>query len=114
MNSASHKTIRLASTDDIPEGEGREFRIGQRYVAIFRVNGHFYALEDMCPHAGAPLNNGPTRDCVVTCLWHGWRFDLRDGTCINHPKGRDVPVYPITVHGTDLYVTLPADDTVSP
>lgn len=106
--------VRLASTDDIPEGEGREFRLGQRYIAIFRLNDAFYALEDMCPHAGAPLNNGPVRDDTVTCLWHGWRFNLRDGACINHPQGRDVPVYPITVRGKDLYVTLPTNDAAAP
>jgi nitrite reductase/ring-hydroxylating ferredoxin subunit len=103
-------TIRLASIDDIPEGEGREFRVGARYVAIFRHKDQFYALEDMCPHAGAPLNNGPIEKGTVTCLWHGWRFNLHDGVCTNLPRGRNVPTYPITVQGQDLYVTLPVDE----
>ena len=110
MNISPSQTIRLASVEDVPEGEGREFRVGARYVAIFRHHGQFYALEDMCPHAGAPLNNGPIQQGTVTCLWHGWRFNLHDGVCINHPRGRDVPTYPITIQGQDLYVTLPAEE----
>ena len=115
MSSTSLQTIRLASIEDIPEGSGREFQIGKRYVAIFRHNGQFYALEDVCPHAGAPLNNGPIYNGTVTCLWHGWRFNLHDGVCVTHTRGYnvDVPTYPVTVRGYDLYVTLPADDTPS-
>jgi nitrite reductase/ring-hydroxylating ferredoxin subunit len=111
MNTTPLRIIRLASIEDIPEGEGREFQVGKRYVALFRYDGQFYAMEDMCPHAGAPLNNGPVHNGTVTCLWHGWRFNLHDGVCVNLSRGGAVPTYPVTVHGQDVYVTLPADDT---
>lgn len=110
MNMPTSQTVRLASIEDIPEGEGREFRVGSRYVAIFRHHGQFYALEDMCPHAGAPLNNGPLYQGTVTCLWHGWRFNLHDGVCTNNPRSRDVATYPLMVRGQDLYVTLPTEE----
>lgn len=107
MSPEASYTICLASVDDIPEGQGREFRVGDQFIAIFRHNGQFYALEDMCPHAGAPLNDGPLEGATVTCLWHGWRFSLHDGACLNVPRGHPVPTYPITIEGHDLYVTLP-------
>jgi nitrite reductase (NADH) small subunit len=109
MDATPLQTIRLASIDDIPEGEGREFKVGERYVAIFRHQGQFYALEDVCPHAGAPLNNGPLQNGTVTCLWHGWRFSLHNGACTNYSRGQGVATYPVTLRGQDLYVTLPAD-----
>ncbi len=109
MNTSTSGMIRLARTEEIPEGEGREFKVGQRYVAIFRSEGQFYALEDMCPHAGAPLNNGPVYSGMVSCLWHGWRFSLRDGVCVNLPKAPAVATFPVTIRGEDLYVTLPAE-----
>jgi nitrite reductase/ring-hydroxylating ferredoxin subunit len=101
------RTVRLASVRDIPEGQGREFRVGELFVAIFRDKGEFYAIEDMCPHAGAPLNDGPVSNCAVMCLWHGWKFSLKDGTCLNVPRGLPLTLYPVTVDGDDLYVTLP-------
>jgi nitrite reductase (NADH) small subunit len=113
MNSAASHTIRLANIEEIPEGEGREFRVGERFVALFRIDGQFYALEDMCPHAGAPLNNGPVQNGTVTCLWHGWRFNLHNGACLAPPRGPNVPTYPVTIQGQDLYVTLPLDDAES-
>ena len=64
-------TIRLACTTEIPEGAGREFKVGERYIAIFRSEGHFYAIEDDCPHAGAPLNDGAVHQGIVACLRHG-------------------------------------------
>ena len=109
MHPTASRTIRLASVDEIPEGEGREFRVGERFVAIFHYEGQFYALEDICPHVGAPLNNGQLHDGTVMCMWHGWCFNLHDGVCINLPRGRNVPTFPVTVQGQDLYVTLPAD-----
>ncbi len=110
MSTETSRTIRLASVDDIPEGQGREFRVGELFVAIVRHQGAFYAMEDMCPHAGAPMNDGPLSDGTITCLWHGWRFSLRDGSCLNVPRGFPLITYPVTVDGGDIYVTLPARD----
>ena len=103
-------TIRLASIDDIPEGQGREFHVGDRYIALFRHQGQFYAIEDECPHAGAPLYNCPLSKGTVTCVLHGWRFNLHDGACVNLPNAPAVPTFPVTVRGYDVYVTLPPSD----
>ena len=101
------QSVYVAKTHDIPEGEGREFRVGGYYVAVFHYAGQFYALEDICPHAGAPLYSGDLRDGTVMCMWHGWRFNLHDGVCINHPRACDVTTFPLTVRGEELYLTLP-------
>lgn len=110
MSTETSQTIRLASVKDIPEGEGREYRVGDLFVAIFRDQGEFYALEDYCPHAGAPLNDGPVSQGAVTCMWHGWKFSLRDGSCMNIPRGFPVRTFPLNIVGEDIYVTLPTND----
>ena len=110
MNVQTSGTIRLASIDDITEGQGREFHVGDRYIALFRHQGQFYAMEDVCPHAGAPLTNGPLSRGTVTCMLHGWRFNLHNGVCVNLPNAPAVPTFPVTVHGYDVYVTLPPND----
>lgn len=110
MSTQASGLIRLTSVQEIPEGGGREFRIGQRYIAVFRYQGTFYALEDACPHAGAPLNNGMLKDGTVMCMWHAWRFNLKDGVCQNIRKAPPVPTFPVTIQGDDLYVTLPGPE----
>lgn len=52
-------------------------------VAVFRAaDGAIYAVDNRCPHEGYPLSQGYVRDCVLTCAWHNFKFDLRDGSCL--------------------------------
>ena len=71
--------IALADEPDCPPGAVREFVAEGRVVAIFNVQGNIYALDGICPHQGGPLGQGTLKGCIVTCPWHGWQFDVRDG-----------------------------------
>lgn len=51
-------------------------------LAIYNVNGEFYAIENSCPHRGAPLDEGTFNGHIVECGWHGWQFDVRSGECL--------------------------------
>jgi nitrite reductase/ring-hydroxylating ferredoxin subunit len=51
-------------------------------LAVFNVNGEFYAIENSCPHKGAPLSEGAVCGHVVECGLHGWQFDVRTGECL--------------------------------
>ena len=68
----------LASAD-LPEGEGRQLVLAGRSVAVFRDGGRVFAIDGICPHAGAPLGPGPIEEGHVVCPWHGFRFRLADG-----------------------------------
>lgn len=72
--------VSVAHVDDIPVGKGKAFEVGERLIAIFNDNGTFFAIDDMCPHMGASLADGHLEDSAVACPWHGWRFDVRDGS----------------------------------
>ena len=52
--------------------EGRE-------LALFNVAGRYYAVDNVCPHQGGPIGEGLLEGSVVTCPWHGWRFDVCTG-----------------------------------
>lgn len=73
------KYVRVASTEDIPEGEGRCFEVNDQQIAIFNVDGTFYAMDNVCPHQGGPLGEGELDGQVVTCPWHAWDFDVTTG-----------------------------------
>ncbi len=51
-------------------------------LALFNVNGEYYAIDNSCPHRGAPLSEGAVCGYVVECALHGWQFDLRSGECL--------------------------------
>ena len=71
--------IAVASVTDIPAGQARAFMVDAREVAVFNVGGRFYAIENRCPHQGGPLADGWIDGDTVTCPWHAWCYDVRDG-----------------------------------
>lgn len=70
---------RAARADEIGEGEGRTVEVAGRWVALFKVAGAFYAVDNACPHMAGPLGAGRLEGFVVTCPLHSWRIDVRTG-----------------------------------
>jgi NAD(P)H-dependent nitrite reductase small subunit len=81
------KLVAVARVEDLPEGRGATVELpGGRELALYNAAGEFYAVENFCPHKGAPLAEGNLRGHTIECDWHGWRFDLRTGACLNQPS----------------------------
>ena len=97
---------RAAVIADIPAGTGKELVLGDRIVALYNVDGKFYALDGVCPHAGGPLGKGMLRKNIVTCPWHGWQFDVTTGRhCLTaHIQAKK---YAVVVQGDEVFVELP-------
>jgi nitrite reductase (NADH) small subunit/3-phenylpropionate/trans-cinnamate dioxygenase ferredoxin subunit len=95
----------VAKVGEIPEGQGRVFEVGGRLIAVFLDEGAYYAIDDACPHQGAPLSDGIVFDKSVTCTWHGWRFSLVDGRHLEGSRCR-VATYPVRVEGDDVQVAI--------
>lgn len=79
------RTITAGRVEDVPPGRGATVELlDGTELALFNVGGEFHAIENFCPHRGAPLADGPLCGHIVECDWHGWRFDLRTGQCLNN------------------------------
>ncbi len=90
--------------DDLPVGQIRHVKVGRRDIAVARVGDEFFALSNVCRHAFAPLAEGFMDGYHVMCPWHGWRYDVRDGTT-DHPDA-DVRTFPTRVVAGEVFVTL--------
>jgi nitrite reductase/ring-hydroxylating ferredoxin subunit len=97
--------VRVASINDVPPGQGTAVEADGHTIALFNVSGTFYAIGNTCLHRGGPLGEGLLDEKIVTCPWHGWRFDVTNGAAEANPTAK-VPVYPVKVEGQDLYVGL--------
>ena len=95
--------FKVCHVADIPEGEGYSYRVNDRVVALFHIDGHYYAINDACPHAGASLSAGHLEGCVVACPLHAWRFDVRDGTWLDNPSVA-TDAYPVVVEEDEVYI----------
>ncbi len=82
-----------------------EVIVGGRAVAIANVDGAFHAISNACSHAEGPLGEGTLEGCLVTCPYHAWTFDVRDGSCVNAPW-KPVRSYAVKVVGDAVCVEL--------
>lgn len=88
------------------ENEGQLVIVDGDEIALFRVDGQFFAVENRCPHRGGYLAEGMIREKVVVCPFHGWSFDLASGQSTNHP-GNAVGCFPVAVAGDEVTISLP-------
>ena len=90
----SERWVRACGTDELEAGAGRVFRHAGLQIALFRRDGgELHAIDNHCPHEGYPLVQGYVKDCLLTCAWHNFKFDLRDGRCVIGTE--DVRTWPV-------------------
>lgn len=96
---------RATTLSELPDGACRVFRKSGKQIALFRRAGRIYACNNRCPHEGYPLSKGDLDgDCVLTCNWHNWKFDLESGE--NLYGGDRLRVYPVEIRGEEIWVDL--------
>jgi NAD(P)H-dependent nitrite reductase small subunit len=78
--------VRVLAVADLPPGKGVETTVDGRPVALFNVEGAYYALSNTCPHRGGPLGQGFVEGQTVTCPWHAWTFDVSTGENVVNPE----------------------------
>jgi nitrite reductase/ring-hydroxylating ferredoxin subunit len=77
--------IDIAKVDEIPSGKIKHVEINGKEIMLANVNGKFYALDDRCGHMNALLSMGNVTDNVVTCPFHGAKFDVTSGKKLSEP-----------------------------
>jgi nitrite reductase/ring-hydroxylating ferredoxin subunit len=100
--------VRVAAAADLGEGAAFPVKLGNRPIALYRLDGNVYALDDVCTHALALLSQGFIADGAVECPLHGARFDIATGRCLAPPASVDLRVYAVRVAGEDVYVRAPS------
>ncbi len=92
---------------DVPPGKSVAVEFGGEKVALFNVDGTFYAVSNTCTHAGGPLSEGQVDGTVVTCPFHGATFDLTTGSVTGPPAGSAVTCYQVRVEGDEIQIAAP-------
>ncbi|MEI2618501.1 MAG: Rieske 2Fe-2S domain-containing protein [Thermomicrobiales bacterium] len=95
----------VLASDEIAEGERVVVEDGWSPVMLYRTAGQVYAVEDWCPHAGGPLSEGPIHDCIVTCPWHGSRFDVRNGAPLTGPASSPLRTFDVREDGGRILIS---------
>jgi nitrite reductase/ring-hydroxylating ferredoxin subunit len=112
---------RIGPAEEINEGERVIADVRGREIAVFNLDGEYHALSNYCTHQGGPACEGlltgtvdvdenaelcwARDDEIVSCPWHGWEFDVTDGSHLGSDRYR-LPTYDVRVVEGDLYVDL--------
>ncbi|HZX60390.1 MAG TPA: non-heme iron oxygenase ferredoxin subunit [Candidatus Methylomirabilis sp.] len=100
------KKVKVGQVTDLAPGEGKVVEADGHPIALYNVEGKFYALHNTCLHQGGPLGEGDVDGTVVTCPWHGWQYDVTTGTNVKNPSVK-VASFTVKVEGSDVLVELP-------
>ena len=110
----------LTEAAELPAGGHASFEVDGRFVAVYAVQGAYYAIEDVCTHDGEPLADAPVEAAtaedvamgasgpVVICPRHGARFCLRSGAVLCPPAYEPVQPFATRLEDGKLWVQLPA------
>ena len=99
--------VKVAKLADIADGGAICVEADGNQIALFKMDGECYALDNTCPHRGGPLSAGyfdPVRR-TVQCPWHGWMFNCLTGISPINPLHR-VQKYDVKIEGDEIYVDV--------
>jgi 3-phenylpropionate/trans-cinnamate dioxygenase ferredoxin subunit len=100
------KFVKVAKTGDIAPGQAKMVEVDGKNMALFNLEGNFYAIDDTCTHVGGPLSEGEIEGEQVTCPWHGSIFNIKTGEVLSPPARTGVASYNVRVEGSDIEIEV--------
>ncbi|QQR81078.1 MAG: Rieske (2Fe-2S) protein [Deltaproteobacteria bacterium] len=94
--------VHVGYVSEIPVGKAKSVDFENVKVAVFNIEGVFYAVKDACPHAQYPLAKGGLNGKIVSCSSHNWRFDVTNGACTKAEHGTDCSQIVLRTFNTDI------------
>ena len=98
--------ITVATTDELKSGERTVVEVKEHYIAVFNVDNHYYAIEDLCTHDDGPLAEGELTGMVIECPRHGAQFDITSGKVLRFPAIKPVPRYDVRVENGEIQIKI--------
>src|SRR6516165_6925919 len=98
----------VCATADIPPGSVKSFELGDEWVAVYNIDGTFYATEARCTHAMADLADGILEGDVIECSLHFGAFQVPSGKAVQAPCFTDLKTFRTEVRDGQVFVDLDA------
>lgn len=95
----------VAKVGDVPALGKKTVSVDGQEILLVNLKGTIYAVENECPHQGAPLAGALVKDTYLSCPRHGYRFELKDGSCKEHPEFK-LKTWPVRVENGEIVVDL--------
>ena len=98
--------VRVAKVSEVPEGRSKRVSANGEEIALWRVNGKFYAIHNVCSHQHfSVLHQGILAGIAVTCPMHGWTYSLETGRA--EVGNGSVRTFEVRIVGNDVLIEEP-------
>jgi nitrite reductase/ring-hydroxylating ferredoxin subunit len=99
------RLIKVAEANELSPGQGKLVQVNGKDIALFNVNGIYYAMSAVCPHEDGPLHEGEVDGDTIICPWHGYDFSVKTGECSVDPDLR-VLTFVVKIQGNDVFIEV--------
>jgi len=96
--------VKVAQTTDLAPGKMKQVEIGDELILLANVEGEYFAMNDICSHAYAPLTQGDLNGEEVECPLHGSAFNCKTGEVLSPPANDALTTFAVKVDGTDILI----------
>jgi len=94
-----------AKISEVPNFGKKVVTVSGKEILLINVKGTIFAVENECPHQGSPMGAAIVKDDYISCPRHGYRFNLTDGKCPEHPEFV-LTTFPVQLNGEEIQVDL--------
>ncbi|HDL03782.1 MAG TPA: non-heme iron oxygenase ferredoxin subunit [candidate division Zixibacteria bacterium] len=98
--------VKVCSLDDIEERRTRAVEIDGRTILLARLNGHVYALQNMCTHDGGVLGEADIVEREIECPRHGARFNVTTGEATRMPAVAELETFEVKIENGNILVAV--------
>lgn len=97
----------VGKTSEVQEGKLMHITAGGKEIVVTKLDGKYYAMDNVCTHAGADLHEGELNNNELTCPWHGAKWDIKTGNLITFPqKLTPLQSHKVLIENDSLYVEI--------
>ncbi|MGB2926288.1 MAG: Rieske (2Fe-2S) protein [Limnothrix sp.] len=70
---------KVAKTADVSADKALKVKANGQAVLVAKVGNQYCAIANKCPHLGLPMAKGKLENGVITCPFHGSKFEVCSG-----------------------------------
>jgi len=94
--------VSVARAGELAPGQWRSVDVDGAQVAVFNLNGQYFAIEDVCTHDGGQLSGGSVEGAEIVCPRHGARFCIRTGAALTAPAYEATAKFPVRIENGEV------------
>ena len=97
----------VGKTSQVQDGKLMHITAGGKEIVVTKLDGNYYAMDNVCSHAGADLHEGELSNNELICPWHGAKWDIKTGNLISFPqKLKPLQSHKILIENDTLYIEI--------